>query len=137
MDTSILNSHINFIEDACAYWTHNLMHTTPIKMGDIERKSVPQIAGVYVIRNNGDLCYIGKSSNLRTRICSNHLGPRKRSSTLRRKVSKHLKTDNEDQITEWLKKVTIAWIPLGHHGLALAVEDYAIVKFNPPFNGYT
>lgn len=137
MDETLLSRHVAFFDEACAHWTHQLIKAQSVLLGDIVRKNVPQTAGVYAIRNNGDLMYIGKSGNLRVRICSQHLGSRKRSSTLRRKVSKHLRTDDEDKITEWLRSATIGWIELGYHGLTLAVEDCAIAKYNPPFNGYT
>ena len=137
MDATRLLSHIEVLDEACAYWTQCLLDTPAVILGDVVRNDVPKTSGVYVIRNNGELLYIGKSGNLRTRICSQHLGPRKRSSTLRRKVSKHLRTDDEELITDWLRSASIGWIELGHHGLTLAVEDYAIAERNPPFNGYT
>lgn len=137
MDLLLLTRHIGLLDKAGAHWTQELIESPPVVLGDVVRNKVTQKAGVYVVRNDSELVYIGKSVNLRTRICSQHLGPRKRSSTLRRKVSKHLQTDDEDQITEWLRTTTIGWIELGHHGLTLAVEDYAIAKYNPPFNGYT
>lgn len=137
MDSSLLTRHIAIFDEACTHWTKELIAATPVLLGDVVRKDVPLSAGVYIIRSNSDLLYIGKSGNLRTRICSQHLGPRKRSSTLRRKVSKHLVTDDEVQITGWLRTASIGWIELGHHGLTLAVEDHAIAKYNPPFNGYT
>jgi excinuclease UvrABC nuclease subunit len=137
IDASILNRHIEMFDDACVYWTEALIKAQPMMLGDVVRARVPQVAGVYAVRSHDELVYIGKSGSLRTRICSNHLGPRKRSSTLRRKVSKFLNTEDEEQITQWLRTASIGWVELGHHGLALAVEDHAIARFNPRFNGYS
>ncbi len=137
MDHAILQSHCEYFDKACSYWTKELLSQSSISLNEIERNAVGNTSGVYIIRKDNEILYIGKSSNLRTRICSQHLGPRKRSSTLRRKVSKHLQTDDEQLITDWLKTTTIAWLELGHHGLSIAVEDHAITANNPPFNGYT
>ncbi|WP_372921761.1 GIY-YIG nuclease family protein [Roseovarius sp.] len=136
MDASLLSTHIQYFDDACVHWSKALIDAPHVILGEVQRSDVPVSAGVYAIRSNGNLIYIGKSGNLRTRICNQHLGPRKRSSTLRRKVAKYLNTDDEEQITAWLKTASVGWIDLGHHGLALAVEDYAIATHNPPFNGY-
>lgn len=104
-------------------------------MAGIQRTDVPRLPGVYIIRQEQEIVYVGKSNNLCNRICGNHLSPRMRSSTLRRKVSKHLSTEDESEITEWLKTAHVGWIALGDHRLTVAVEDHAITKLNPPFNG--
>ena len=137
MDPARLSSDITAFDAACAYWSEWLVKAPPHILGEVVRTNVPPAAGVYIVRLDGDILYIGKSVNLRNRICSQHLAPRKRSSTLRRKVSKHIVTDDEELISVWLRAATIGWIELGHHGLTLAVEDHAIAKYNPPFNGYT
>lgn len=137
MNKALLSQHIEFLAQACEHWTRVLIGAEPISLYNVRRDDVPKIAGVYVVRHNGQIQYIGKSNNLKVRICSQHLRPRKRSSTLRRKVSKHIKTDDEEQITQWLKSATIAWLALDDHRLTLAVEDHAIEKYDPPFNGYT
>jgi len=136
-DAALLASHIEFLSGVCDHWTHVLIAAEATVLGDVDRASVPTEPGVYVVRRDGAILYIGKSKNLRVRICSQHLGPRKRSSTLRRKVSKHLGTEDEGSITEWLKRATIGWLTLGDHRLTLAVEDHAIEEAQPPFNGYT
>ncbi len=136
MDHERLKNDIAYVDRASEYWTELLMTLPEILLSEVDRKTVPQTPGLYVIRHENTLQYIGQSGNLRTRICSQHLAPRKRSSTVRRKVSRHINSEDELLITVWLKTATIAWLELGHHGLTLAVEHHAITKHKPPFNGY-
>lgn len=132
-----LDTDIAWLKEACMYWTGCLMTARHVLVSSLTPFDIPKSPGVYAIRHEGKLVYVGKASSLRRRILGNHLKPRLRSSTLRRKVSKHLRTIDEDALTLWLNNATIAWVDLKFHPLALAVEDYAISELNPPFNGYT
>jgi len=133
----LLSEHIEKLHEMCEHWIGVLLTAPPCLMNRIDRDTVPKTCGLYVIRLNDEIMYVGKGSDLRRRIYRNHLAPRKRSSTLRRKVSKHIDTDDEGEITQWLRNTSVAWLELHDHPLTLAVEDYAIVKLDPPFNGYT
>ena len=135
VDAVLLARHIARLDEMCEHWSQVLIEAEPVAIRSLNKASVSEEAGVYIFHHDGQVKYIGKSKNLRKRICTQHLGSNKRQSTLRRKVSRHLGTDDEAFISKWLETTTVAWLPLGSHRLTLAVEDYAVEKFKPPLNG--
>lgn len=137
IDSELLQGHIRELHTACEHWTRKLLEAPAIPTAMLTRESIEKVPGVYLVRCDSEIIYVGKSNNLCSRIFGQHLAPRMRSSTLRRKVSRVIKTSDEALITTWLQSTSFAWLALHDHSFTIAVEDYVILKLKPPLNGYT
>ena len=94
--------------------------------------------------------YIGQAgagrsgATLASRILKNHLGPRRRRSTLRRTIAAVLDassatTDNrpvsEAEISTWMRDhLSVVVVPLDDRALVAAAEDAALRVYDPPLN---
>ena len=61
---------------------------------------MPDVSGIYAIYENGEIIYIGISSNLRRRLLGDHRSGDRQASSLRRNLAAFYKLDSEEKITE-------------------------------------
>ncbi|MHA1723081.1 MAG: DUF6884 domain-containing protein [Candidatus Baldrarchaeia archaeon] len=113
---------------------NELLSKQSIKLGEVERKQIPETSGIYVVYEEGKPLYVGKTSNLRRRILDNHLGGNKNSSVLRKKLYEKQFHD-EDKVTRFLReKCYVKFMTIQDINLLKSLEHYAIALLNPPLN---
>lgn len=93
-----------------------------------EYKNSPKQSGIYVLRYNDAIVYIGETSNIHNRLVHHKNG---NGSALKTKIADSLVTELPE---DYLQKCTIQYIPmlLGR----TEIEKYLIDKYNPVFNNY-
>ena len=107
-------------------------------------KKFPKDAGVYIIRENGEMCYVGESGSIRARMLDlldtrNHVIRRNIGNTKYKNTpgfetataNKKFNPDIENKLNKWMERnLEISTIPveLGRKEL----EEYLFLKYNKP-----
>ena len=93
-------------------------------------KGITLKGGVYLIRRNNKIIYVGKAVNLHRRINSDHIsGEIKNStSTVRRKISKNYGILHGQKMREWMSECKFSTFEIEEPSLRGLVEDYLIYK---------
>ncbi len=104
------------------------------ELATLRRKDIPGKQGIYAIYSpESKLVYVGSTSNLRSRIYTNHLKGNVRSSTLRRKLIKRLKS--EEEVSRFLESCSIRFLAIDVSGRELkSIEHFFIAILNPLLN---
>lgn len=96
-------------------------------------------SGVYrVLEKDSDWqssVYVGKTSNLRRRIYTNHLMGNRRASTLRRKLINSGKCGNEEAIRRYLKsECLVQFVTITDDADRTSFEHFAVSILRPTYN---
>ena len=92
-----------------------------------ERKSVPKEPGIYILSNDGEIVYIGETSNIYDRLTHHENG---NGSALKEKIQDYTSLNPIDYLNNCMLKVLP--IKFGR----LEIEKHLIRKYNPIFNNY-
>ena len=124
MFETVMNDGI-FSKDYCKYIDGLIPETEELSWAD--RKSSPKEAGIYLIYKDGELVYIGETSNIYDRLTHHENG---NGSALKEKIENYTGIEP----TSYLMSCTLKTIPikLGR----LEVEKYLISRYNPIYNNY-
>jgi len=114
------------LKEYCEY-VNNLLQENPVCIWN-EYKNSPKKSGIYVIRHNDTIIYIGETGCIHDRLVHHKNG---NGSALKKKISDYFITEIPE---DYLKSCTIQYIPL-LLGRA-EVEKFLIDKYNPVFNNY-
>jgi len=116
----------------------------------VQRGDLPKAPGVYAWFRDGECVYLGKASNLRSRL-GTHLGTSLdlSRSTLRSWVAVRelnltreytrrrptVMTDGQVAIvTQWIRGCDLAWITTASSADATSLEDQLLAAWRPPIN---
>ncbi len=110
------------------------LSTDIFKVANLRRRDIPEEQGIYAIYSpENKLVYVGSTSNLRSRIYTNHLKGNARSSTLRRKLVKRLKS--EEEVSRFLESCSIRFLAVEMSERELkSIEHFFIAILNPLLN---
>ena len=93
-------------------------------------QDIPNEGGVYVVYNKDDkIIYVGKASNLKKRISSDHLGGDKKMTTsiLRRSISKVYNISPGRPVRDWMRQnCFFSYIIIPNYDMRDLVEALAI-----------
>jgi len=111
-----------------------LLSKEKIQLNNNPGKIFPKKGGVYIVWEENRHIYVGKSSNLKNRICGNHLSGNKRGSTLRNKLLKKRFSD-ENEVSEYLRdKCSIQFIEIEESSYRSFFEHFVISVLKPEYN---
>lgn len=116
----------------------------------IERTSIPSLPGVYAWFRDSECVYVGKASNLRSRL-DTHLATSAdlSRSTLRswvavrelgleraftRRRPSVMTSEQVAVVNSWLKSCDVAWLVTSTRGEAAALESQLLAVWQPPIN---
>lgn len=123
-----------------------------LEVRKLTRSDVPEQPGVYLWRHSGQVRYVGKATNLRSRLWGSHLGRGVilSGSSLRRNVCEQLfaipptptskpnplpvTREQADAIAGWLRECELSWWECGSSRTAGELEDRLRRAWLPPLN---
>lgn len=91
-------------------------------------RSISSSGGVYLIRREGKIIYVGKAKNLLRRINSDHISGENRNttSTVRRKVTRKFGIPHGKKLRQWMSECTFSTIEVSDSDMRTLVESYLI-----------
>lgn len=91
-------------------------------------KDISLYGGVYLIRRNGKIIYVGKAKNLSRRINSDHISGelKNTTSTVRRKVTKKFYIPHGNKLRQWMSECSFSTIEINNPDLRTLVESFII-----------
>lgn len=96
----------------------------PVQPWNEHTENIPTSAGVYAFFNqNNQILYVGKATNLKTRITSGYTNPQKDTSARGARITKML-----DEATQ------LGYVELSNPDISLALEQHLIATLHPPYN---
>lgn len=104
-----------------------LSKTLLLKPND-ELKSINSQGGVYLIKRNGKIIYVGKAKNLSRRINFDHISGENKNttSTVRRKVTKKFGIPHGKELRQWMSKCNFSTLEIPDPDMRTLVEGYII-----------
>jgi len=91
-------------------------------------KSISLRGGIYLIKRDGKIIYVGKAKNLSRRINSDHISGeiKNTTSTVRRKVTKKLGIPHGKSLRQWMSECNFSTLEIIDPDTRTLVESYII-----------
>ena len=89
-------------------------------------KSISLRGGIYLIKRDGKIIYVGKAKNLSRRINSDHISGeiKNTTSTVRRKVTKKLGIPHGKSLRQWMSECNFSTLEIIDPDTRTLVESY-------------
>ena len=100
---------------------------------------LPTQGGVYRIFENGETwqnsIYVGKTNNIRRRVYKNHFMGSRQASTLRNKLARSFKYENESDINQYLQdNCLVQFLVISEDDNRTSLEHFAVAILHPKYN---
>ncbi len=104
-----------------------LSQTLLLKPND-DLKKISLRGGVYLIKRNAEIIYVGKAKNLSRRIKSDHISGeiKNTTSTVRRKITKKFGIPHGKELRQWMNKCNFSTLEIPDSDMRALVESYMI-----------
>lgn len=121
-----------------------------VRATELDRAAIPDSPGVYVWFLEGEATYVGKATNLKTRLRTHLKTDIDLSrSAFRRNVLEHLGAgtvaaarkrptvltpEQVERVNSWVASCDVAWVACGSVGNASELEAALLREYKPPLN---